>query len=507
MKHRLLLLTCLLVSFFSSAQKQDRIWCFGSNSGIDFNDSLNPVPFTSNLPQNAMYSYASIADNGGSLLFYVAGIRWDTLGARIWNRNFQTMQNGDSIRGQPNRAQPFVIIPFPEDSNKYYLFSWSYITYRTALHYSVIDMQANGGLGAVVQKNAFLLRDTLCEKMTAVRHGNGRDWWLLLRRYWSNTFYKYLITDLGIIGPYLQDIGTYPGTYYGEMEFSLDGNKLVMVSTEACIDIMDFDRCTGLLSNYVDAGEHGAWNPATSYYGCAFSPDKTKLYVTTETSLNDRKWIYQYDLTAANVMSSKQTVWTYDTLSFWLGQMQLAPDGKIYVAKGNAYNSFENTVYDQNLDYITYPDSLGTACGYCSNCFSLQGNGISELGLPNMPNYNLGALVGSPCDTLTTNINNQASINNGSTSSPTSQLFVFYHSGWQTAFINAKELRGKKVEVMVYDEMGRAVYPTPALPKWGGSTSGGYFTLDLDCKDFAAGVYIVVLQTEEERLVKRFVKE
>jgi hypothetical protein len=81
-------------------------------------------------------------------------------------------------------------------------------------------------------------------------------------------------------------------------------------------------------------------------------------------------------------------------------------------------------------------------------------------------------------------------------------LSVFYSSDKQTAFINAKELKGKKVEVEVYDEMGRSL--TPALSK--GEGVGGYFTMDLDCKDFAAGVYIVVVQTEYEKLVKRFVK-
>ena len=72
------------------------------------------------------------------------------------------------------------------------------------------------------------------------------------------------------------------------------------------------------------------------------------------------------------------------------GMASVPIDGKIYVAKGDAYGPYSNTIYDQNLDYISYPDSLGSACGYCSNCFSLQGHGLSEMGLPNMPNYNLG---------------------------------------------------------------------------------------------------------------------
>ena len=39
----------LLLIFFpelSNCQKQNNIWCFGDSSGIDFNDSLNPVSYT-----------------------------------------------------------------------------------------------------------------------------------------------------------------------------------------------------------------------------------------------------------------------------------------------------------------------------------------------------------------------------------------------------------------------------------------------------------------------------
>jgi hypothetical protein len=79
---------------------------------------------------------------------------------------------------------------------------------------------------------------------------------------------------------------------------------------------------------------------------------------------------------------------------------------------------------------------------------------------------------------------------------------VFYHSGWQIAFINAKDLKGKKCSLSVYDLMGREVYASTSL-----SITGGYFTKDLNCAAFANGVFIVRLQTEKETLVKRFVKE
>ncbi|MBK8845653.1 MAG: T9SS type A sorting domain-containing protein [Bacteroidetes bacterium] len=37
-------------------------------------------------------------------------------------------------------------------------------------------------------------------------------------------------------------------------------------------------------------------------------------------------------------------------------------------------------------------------------------------------------------------------------------------------------------------------------------SNAGYFTLDVDCAGWASGVYLVYLETEAERLSKKFVK-
>lgn len=363
----------------------------------------------------ALVSYASIADSLGDLLFYAAGVEWDTFGVKVWNRNHLLMQNGDSIGGHPNRGQCCLIIPNPSSSNLYYLFTIQYKTNSSSnIFYSLIDMSMNGGLGAVTQKNILIFNDSLTEHFSAVKHANGRDWWLVLRRYVDNKYYKLLVSSNGINGPYTQNIGYSPPIYYGEMEFSKQGNKMVIVSPYGYIDLYDFDRCTGNLSNYVDLGEHISTDPNYQYYGCAFSPNETKLYVSTSPiNINMIKHVVQYDLISANIMASKQIIYTYaDTMNFVFGQMQLAPDGKIYISKSYGYGSNTNNVYDQNLDYITDPNASGAACNYCSNCFSLQGHGLSKLGLPNNPNYNLRNLIGSPCDTLDVGIEENYFANN-----------------------------------------------------------------------------------------------
>ncbi|MBT8195581.1 MAG: T9SS type A sorting domain-containing protein, partial [Bacteroidia bacterium] len=70
--------------------------------------------------------------------------------------------------------------------------------------------------------------------------------------------------------------------------------------------------------------------------------------------------------------------------------MALAPDGKIYITTGNS--TFHYHIIDQ-------PDSLGTACNVIQHGLDINHYYFNTL--PNHPNYHLGPLVGSICDSIT----------------------------------------------------------------------------------------------------------
>ncbi len=140
-------------SFSAYSQKQNNIWCFGDSAGIDFNNVSNPITFSSSLDTRG--SCVSIADTNGQLLFY-ANTR--ALGPNnttvVYNRIHQLMENSDSIVGE-GWYNELIILPFPGDEKKYYLFSLEVLS-PYGLYYSIIDMSYNGGQGKVVQKNAQL---------------------------------------------------------------------------------------------------------------------------------------------------------------------------------------------------------------------------------------------------------------------------------------------------------------------------------------------------------------
>ena len=59
---------------------------------------------------------------------------------------------------------------------------------------------------------------------------------------------------------------------------------------------------------------------------------------------------------------------------------------------------------NQNLGVVNFPDSLGLACDFQPFSFYLGGK-RTYWGLPNNPEYDLGPVVGSACDTLTNKVN------------------------------------------------------------------------------------------------------
>ncbi|MDQ3051570.1 MAG: T9SS type A sorting domain-containing protein, partial [Bacteroidota bacterium] len=107
--------------------------------------------------------------------------------------------------------------------------------------------------------------------------------------------------------------------------------------------------------------------------------------------------VHQYDLTAANVIASRILVATRDSfyqpgipaLTANLSIPQLAPDGKIYITTGNSTTYFGR---------INSPDNLGTACDVAQHSVIIPTYNFNTL--PNHPNYFLGKIPGSPCDTI-----------------------------------------------------------------------------------------------------------
>ena len=126
------------------------------------------------------------------------------------------MQNGAPTSLGYTMAQN-VIIPRPGSSTEYFIVTPDVqagtvvnSNYPTAsgVNVAVVDMALAGGLGAVTSKFVPLKAPGNCEMLSAVRHANGIDYWLIGHEYGNDVFFVYSVTSNGIAPiPLTQTIG------------------------------------------------------------------------------------------------------------------------------------------------------------------------------------------------------------------------------------------------------------------------------------------------------------
>ena len=339
------------------AQKQGNIWYFGEYAGIDFNSGA-PVALTN----SAMFQYdgcATISDNKGKLLFY-------TNGMTVWNKNHLIMENGTGLMGGYPSTQSSVVVQRPLSDSLYYIFTVDDVAGPNGFRYSVVNMSLKGGLGEVITKNIHLLTPTT-EKVTAVKHRNDTDVWVITHGWDTNAFYAYLVTKSGIkTEAVISKVGVKHGGSLskaaGYMKASPNGKKLAIAiqNYNGTVEMLDFDDSTGVVSNPITV------NNFIDPYGIEFSPDGTKLFVTSRS----RGEIYQFFLEAGTNQDIINSMILVGTSASQIGAMQVAIDAKIYVARNDKY-----------LGVFHNPNAYGSATNYSDNGVYLAGKN-SKFGLP-----------------------------------------------------------------------------------------------------------------------------
>lgn len=464
----------------SNAQQYDKVWAVGSSvTTVAFDADSVVLGYLQDSTTLSFNTIGSICDSNGNFLFYSNGLA-------VYNRYGNIMPNGDSLsfpseyysqvepQGMPS-GQGVIILPRPNNANQYYIFHYTPTDtllnvggYEALnLYYSIVDMTLDSGRGDLIQKNIPVIQDRLlsASRLAACRHANGRDWWIIKPVWHENIYYSMLLTPDGLWGPYIQQIGP---QYAAVNEipayscFSPDGSKYASVTQESYVVLMDFDRCTGLFSNpdsfYNNDSYDPINNPITGGLSLAFSPNGRFLYVDIPPELN------QYDLWSLQIHDSIRI--ETDTGEFYqMNTLQLAPNGKIYIScfNGGSYA----------IHVINQPDSLGLACN-----FQLFGQPVlssNALALPYIPNYYLGALTGSGCDTINGTADIAAAHPAFASVTPNpakDHADIIYYTGSATSD-----------QAMLYDVNGKLV--------WSATTSGSAGSIHMDISALAAGIYFV----------------
>lgn len=401
----------LIPSLLLWGQQHDYLWTFGgkalnsikpANFGlIQFDFKFDPpLIYIDSLlwsdPQYAMYhGYVSVSmcDSLGNHQFYSSGISFK-------NYLHQEIDGGPFYLGSSANSSPqqAISLPIGGQSGRYYFIQDSTDFFvdngipevgTFEMWYSIIDMTENYGQGRIDPIRVSILHeDTLTPgKITAVKHGNGRDWWILKGGYKQSGKINTILTHPDTV--YVQDVQVaFVHEQYsaGQALFSPGGDKYIItmsykLNEPGGVYIYNFDRCSGILTIDTFKLYSGGY-----ILGAAFSSDGRFLYV----SANDT--LFQYDFQDSDLFGSETVVAIYDpnaapgNTNFFRSMM--GPDGKIYWA------THGGTKY---LNVIEDPHVKGLACNVRQALY--MGAYMSST-QANYPNYRLGPLDGSPCDTL-----------------------------------------------------------------------------------------------------------
>jgi hypothetical protein len=413
----------LVLTSTSIFAQQNNNWIL-FNSGLKLNWVSNNVSVDSVF--NPYYYYevsrtSTISNLNGNMLFYVGA-------NTIWNKNFQLMEGAPDTSNQTNYffilPGQNLILPIHNDTSIYNVYlaqeasNSFYPPFSSLIKYTVAPWHVNLWQpydGKVLASDTLFNGGSFYSSQTlnAIKHGNGQDWWILFHPNETDSFMVWRQEQDGSLsGPFYQEIGPYhpqQGYDWMRIAFTPDGTKMALMMMFN-IWIYDFDRCSGQLSNPVVIDtctncwdDYANFNyPSTPYNAIVFSSEGSKLYAVRADSL------IQFDLTNYQTVIQREVIW-HSNVSIGtqnchvIHSIQLGLDQKIYVGTATL-DAINPLVLDSGRAYlgvIHSPNLSGVSCNF--DRYGLYLNGYkSDMFLPSQINYDLGPLVNSPCDTLTT---------------------------------------------------------------------------------------------------------
>jgi gliding motility-associated-like protein len=362
------ILLLLLASSTVFSQKQANIWYFGDGAGLDFNSILPSTLLNGQtdflLPIGWNESYSSICDSSGALLFYSDGVR-------VWNKMQNIMLNGNNLLGHRSSSMGCLIVPKPGSSQYFYIFTNDALenNFQNGLRYSMVDICGDNTNGEVIStaKNVPLYSLT-SERLVAVKHSNGSDYWIISHKFNSNEFCAFLLTNAGIVDTVTSNTGPIDVEGWGEMSISNNGQKIsycqpTIDTSKTSAFIADFNVITGAVTNAQILSKGGR------EYATCFSPDNSKIYFST-TGIGN---LFQYNLNSPNLTTlivSKSFLFQ-NGLDQWR-HMAHGPDGNIYISRSG--KNYLSAIYN--------PNNLYPSCTYVDSSINL-GNKLTSHGLPN----------------------------------------------------------------------------------------------------------------------------
>jgi hypothetical protein len=405
MKNVYLVILILVFPYLLSAQV---FWAAGYTESLDsihngqilihpLADTVLIEPFDS--PVQFESTMAGAFDHEGEIIFY-------TNGCHIYDGEHEIVPGGENLN--PGEIHDMVcdeygyiaplgasIVHFRTHPHLYFLI---HVGVQNTIAHSVsygplyltrLEYDTESGTINVLSKNEILI-ETEVDPYELVRHANGNDWWLLSNQFGTSTYHKILLSPEGPSIHEMQDVGYEfpfpPCRWQRSLTASPSGERLVRYNSKCGAQFLTFDRCSGMLS---EAGFSSLEFNVMGGGGTAFSEDSEYVYFS--------RW---YQIMKVPFASPPDTLRTSFRPPAGVGgsfvHIFRDPHGRMYIAP-QASEPYLHLIPPGDSD----PDTA---------MVSLEGLQLPrriQRTIPHYPNYELGALEESPCDTLLSNVLDQ----------------------------------------------------------------------------------------------------
>lgn len=414
----------LLFGFAQSLQAQkhfDYNWLFGYGTGEP--DSSNPFGGIKMLFDNKQISFIpqarefefncqtnSFSNESGELLLMSNGcfiadsngnklFEGDSIGyGKIWGVNcpkYQPLFQAGIFLNFSNQKDTIVFLHIILDT-----IGNGLKVFLKCLYETKIDINQN----KVISKNKIILYDTLYGGgLTSIPNSDFSKWWVIVPRDQSNEIYTFLYTKSGIEKILKQSLGLKHdplGSGGAQGVFSPNGKHYAFYSPLNGLQVFDFDRFTGELSNFKFYNINFSVN---TLGGCGFSPDSRFVYVSNPTE------VLQVDLMEQDMLKAIDTVGVFDNFfdpyPATYMQMALGPDCRIYITAGGG---------NRYLHVIMNPNRKGKECNLINRGLKLPTR--NSHATTNFPHYRVDDPY--PCDStisipLNTDVDNEIKFRKG----------------------------------------------------------------------------------------------
>ena len=400
---------------------------------------------------NTDYSRAAFSDNTtGDLIFASNGWRLvnrsgEVISYKLWRDDLEAPNTANDT-ANPLYTQNPLFLPDPGDSTKAYLFYGQYQLdnlFGTGLRmldvlftYAYLDIPTQ----SLINKGNVLITDTTgIGGLAAVKHANGRDWWVVKPGRFQDEYYVGLLTPQGIQfeKQVLTDVEHLeqgrPCSYFSEA-----GDVFVnFTGSPFKIYRFNFDRCEGSFSNVeLHSVADSVWNG--DWMAPALSADASKFYFRRSSfpfGSQGTGGLFQFDFETEEI-----------NRIIINGTFQLTPNFKQIIFGDRIL--INDTMYQTygTIDNLDAPFSELIIHEHVDTVLNVA-NFLSPFAVVN---FRLGKIEGSLCDTV---ISGTARI-----SEKQPEIHLYPNPVRDVLYVEFPDPNGKPYQVVIFDLMGRIMY-------------------------------------------------